>query len=107
MSFQWQIPNTPPDVAVLQRMHWFRKPRNPMPEAWFMGDINFFTWLEDIPPQKLIHDHDLLETILRQIRSGLILFPKVQYIKEWKEWFLYLLPYILTGPEQYIRHYSE
>lgn len=99
MAFRWQLPNLPPAPAALERMHYFRKPTSPMPEAWFMGgDVNFFTWMLDLPPDKLIEEPHL-STILVEL-GGLISFPMVEYVKEWREWLLYLLPYILAKSEQ-------
>lgn len=103
MSFRWQIPNPPPDPDAIDRMKGFHKPRDPMPEAWFMHEkIKFFTWLQDISPQKLMKEGSSLEDALSEIQGGLISFPEVRYVKEWKEWFLYLLPYMLTDAEFYI-----
>lgn len=94
MAFIWQLPYRPPDSAALERMRrHFPKPSEPMPYAWFMGSISFFTGLAETPPEKL-NENDLMEPFL-EIAAGLTLFPQVDYVTTWKAWFKYLLPYAL------------
>jgi len=95
MTFQWKIPNDPPDRAALERMkRYFPKPSDLMPEAWFMGwEINYFSWLSETPPDEL--ESRVLADAMNEIACGLIAFPTVVYVKTWRDWFKYLLPYAI------------
>jgi hypothetical protein len=89
MPITWTLPRKSDEAAIARMQKHFPKPKNPMPEAWFMGNLNFFTWLD--------HDTDeeRLYYALGQIGSGLICFPEVRYAPLWKEWFQYLLPHLI------------
>ncbi len=103
MAFQWQIPNQPLDPMALERMMGhFRKPKELMPEAWFMGrEIFYFTWLAEEPPDTL--DARVLGDAMNEIAGGNIAFPKVGPI--WNNWFRYLLPYALGRIHEYSHVY--
>jgi hypothetical protein len=101
MSFRWQVPSPLLDESALARMRSIGEPRKPMVEAWFMGDVTYMTWLQGYPPQELVKNDRKLQYALDEI-LGVIFFPKTSARKEWKEWFLYLLPYILVGTQDYI-----
>ncbi|MHB8751709.1 MAG: hypothetical protein ACYDBJ_21275, partial [Aggregatilineales bacterium] len=105
MRFSWQFPNPPLDVDALQRMrHHFVKPSQSMPEAWFMGDIRYFTWLDRIPPEELMKE-DRFGHALDEIAGGVFAFPKAKYV--WKEWFKYLLPYAIAEAGNYFSYYCD
>jgi len=87
MTITWKIPADPPNPDAIARMRLhFPKPSEPMPEAWFMGKLKFFTELDGNS------DSIYLYKALQEISSGIVLFSKVHYIPLWKEWFRYLLP---------------
>src|SRR5579885_3675644 len=94
--FRWKVPNEPPDFEALARMRLhFPKPSEPMPYAWFMGDIDFMMEIMDAPPEML--DSQMILRPLSELASGIVIFHMVsQYIPVWKSWYRYLLPYALS-----------
>ncbi len=87
MDLIWKCPGDAPDPKAIARMRkHFPEPKEPMPEAWFMGrEINFYT------PDPY-GDSQFLCYELKQIGGGIVCFPEVQYVPVWKAWFRYLLP---------------
>ena len=94
MNFEW-VPGTPLNADALARLKQnFPKPTEPPPEAWFMGDINYQTWIIEEDPNGF--DHRRLERYLRITAGGFINFPKVEWAAtRWRESFHYLLPYLI------------
>jgi len=89
------IPGMEPDPAALQRLKdHFRKPAQPMGEAWFMGERRFFTELmtQDSSQWEL----GLIESALIALASGPGCFG---VLKEWTDWLHYLLPRLLERIE--------
>lgn len=94
MSFTWKLPGELPDSAAIARMrHYFPKPNELMPIAWFMGEIYFYESLKEESPQAL--EAKELCRALGDIAGGIFCFPEVQYVPIWKAWFRYLLPDII------------
>lgn len=91
LSYVW-TPGAGPDPVCLMRMQsYFDRPREPMGEAWFMGDERkMYTNLLDQPVQSF--DVDELARPLEAIASGTSAFGP---FREWQIWFHYLLPRIV------------
>ena len=90
MTFLWR-PGQGCDLAALARLREaFPVPREPMGEAWFMGESRkMFDWLYgDIATLPLSR----ADTALEAIASGTSSFGSYA---EWDEWFHYLLPRLL------------
>jgi hypothetical protein len=99
MPFIWKLPNDPPDPTSLERMKvHFAKPSEPMPYAWFMGTIDFFFDLVEIPPESL--DFKTMARALHELTQGIVLFHMAaEYVPIWKDWYRFLLPYALASIE--------
>ncbi len=98
MSFVWTLPGRLPDQAALDRMkQHFPEPAEPMPSAWFMGEINFWTSLMGADPAEF--EVSELGHTIRETVSGIRCFPEVQFVPVWEQWMLYLLPYALANQE--------
>ena len=88
MDYRW-IPGMGPDAERLARMAAHAKrPREPMGEAWFMGDAReMYTYLLDTHLDRFTDQQ--LEQPLVEIASGTCAFGMMD---EWQQWFDYLLP---------------
>lgn len=88
--FEW-IPGEGVESAAVDRLESaFRRPAEPMGEAWFMSDERrMFVELFD-PPSGL--PVDLLQHALYEIASGTGSFGPLD---EWRAWFDYLLPHLV------------
>lgn len=94
-SYIWQ-PLQPYDSMALNRLkEHTQKPKQPMGEAWFMGDDRrmFDELLGDIESL----DIEVLLSALREIVSGNSCFG---HFDEWLDWFDYLLPYTMNYSNQ-------
>lgn len=87
MDLIWKLPGEPPNPDAIARMRrHLPRPKEPMPEAWFMGGkINFY--MPD-PYGDALSVCDALN----QIRNGVVVFSDLPYVSVWKAWFLHLLP---------------
>ncbi len=95
MDFVWKLPGEEPDASALERMrHHFPKPNEPMPIAWFMGEILFYDSLVKESPQTL--NARKICDALDDIAGGIFSFPQVKYVPIWKAWFKYLLPELIV-----------
>jgi hypothetical protein len=92
--YKW-IPCSGPSAEAIERMRvYFRKPSQPMGEAWFMSTERYqFTELSEKPLAEV--DMYELQRCLFEIASGTSSFG---HRAEWDEWFRFLLPdLILQG----------
>ncbi len=95
-EYQW-IPKQRIDLDAIGRMQaYFRKPLEPMGEAWFMSEQRrIFYELMEQPIEAV--PIKVLSKVTREISSGTCCFG---HRDEWDEWFKHLLPYlILRGYE--------
>lgn len=87
-DYRWS-PGHGPDRAALQRLHALtRVPKQPMGEAWFMGDTRrmYPALMHDDPAQ---WPRDELDSALYELASGPVAFGP---LREWSLWFTFLLP---------------
>lgn len=90
-SFSWE-PGIGPDAAALGRMcDRFPRPRAPMGEAWFMGDVReMFDYLSgDLSTLSI----EALQPPLEEIACGIGCFGPLD---EWIDWYRYLLPRLVS-----------
>jgi hypothetical protein len=86
MDLIWKLPGESPNPKAIERMRrHFPMPKEPMPEAWFVSGVNFYT------PDPYGNALSVCDT-LNQIRSGVVIFSEMPYVSVWKAWFLHLLP---------------
>jgi hypothetical protein len=100
MPFRWEIPNKPPDRAALDRMkQHFPKPPELMPMAWFMNaEINYYTPVAETDPA--VQEIKVLVVAMNEIAGGIVAFPEIDFVRTWRVWFHYLLPYTIARVEQ-------
>jgi hypothetical protein len=100
-TFLW-VPGHGPDPVALARMaKVFPKPKQPMGEAWFMGEVR------EMYPE-LLGDLGQLSDVqiykpLEELASGISSFGQLE---EWIEWYHYLLPRLLVRPWSLYFHSS-
>lgn len=87
-AYRWSM-ELGPDAAALRRMRdRFTRPKEPMGEAWFLGDERrMFPALMASPPT--LWPRRELVGALEELTSGP---PSFGHRREWSEWFRYLLP---------------
>ena len=90
-SFRW-VPGRGPDETARQRLlNAFPRPTAPMGEPWFMSsERRMYTEALDNPVTQLDLD------VVREMFDGIVTGPPCfGQMKEWQEWFHYLLPNML------------
>lgn len=87
-EYRW-IPGQGPDRTALQRLRALtRVPKQPMGEAWFMGETRrmYPALMHDDPSR---WPRDELDSALYELASGPVAFGP---LREWSLWFAFLLP---------------
>lgn len=87
-TYRW-VPGQGPDRAALQRLRALtRVPKQPMGEAWFMGETRrmYPALMHDDPSR---WPREELDSALYELASGPVAFGP---LREWSLWFAFLLP---------------